>query len=104
MFLPRPLSLAFAKSWLMKFFSVNPRCWKTPVSRYCAKTTSSGVRAAAEPTLIPSSPADTCPGHISTYFWEYLDMKDMAYHVKAQPTLSLRLKHDHVHDAHYGQT
>jgi hypothetical protein len=59
MFRPRPESLWFAKSWLMNSLSVNPRCWKTPVSRYWQNITSDRVRADAEPTAMPSSPAET---------------------------------------------
>ena len=56
---PLPTSLRLANSCDMKSSSVKPRCWKTPVSRYWAKMTSSGVRADAEPTAMPSSPAET---------------------------------------------
>lgn len=48
----------------MKSEREKPRCWKTPVSRYWANITSEGVRAEAEPTAMPSSPAETfhnCP-------------------------------------------
>ena len=60
MFRPFPGSRRLAKSWFMKSSRVKPRCLKTPASRYWAQTTSSGVRAEAEPTAIPSSPALTC--------------------------------------------
>lgn len=59
MFLPRPGSLWLAKSWFMKSSSEKPRCLNIPVSLYCANTTSSGFKALAEPTAIPSSPAET---------------------------------------------
>ena len=60
MFRPLPRSLQFANSWFMKSDRVKPRCFKTPVSLYWANITSSGVRAEAEPTAMPSSPAETC--------------------------------------------
>lgn len=44
----------------MKSFKVKPRYLNTPCSLYWQKTESSGVKAEADPTAIPSSPAETC--------------------------------------------
>ena len=49
----------------MNSSSVKPRCWKTPASRYCANMASDCCSAEAEPTQIPSSPADTCTEPLS---------------------------------------
>ena len=56
---PRPLSLQLANSWFMKSARVKPRCWKTPDSLYWQNRTSSGANAEADPTAMPSSPAET---------------------------------------------
>jgi hypothetical protein len=97
---PLPVSLQLANNWPMKFFKVNPRCWKTAASRYWANTTSSGVRAAAEPTAIPSSPAETyVPTSVSCI--SKLFQPPGSYHIEAQSSLALCLEHDHIHNAHY---
>ena len=99
MFRPFPLSFLLANNWLINSFKLNPRCWKTPVSLYWAKTTSSGDRAAAEPTAIPSSPAETY-AHVSTS--ALLAFKEgIPDHVETEASLSLCLKHDSIHNIHY---
>lgn len=59
MFRPFPGSFLFANSWFIKSESVNPRCAKTPCSRYWQKMTSSLSSTDADPTLSASSPAET---------------------------------------------
>jgi len=74
--------------------SGKPRCWKTPVSRYCAKMTSEGWSAEQEPTAIPSSPAETWSGCQIA-----LGSCGVVYQVEAQATLALGVEHDDVHYA-----
>lgn len=94
---PLPWSYLLANSWFMNSFRVKPRCWNTPVSLYCAKTTSSGDRAAAEPTAIPSSPAETCLYQYTGYIPNF-EHGRVTYHVETETALSLRLEHDRVHN------
>lgn len=49
---------------------------------------------------MPSSPADTYITILAVEKAYKSGVRLVMYHVKTQPPLPLRLKHNHVHDAH----